>query len=123
LRSAAEVIVSDRSVLCHGDPGLPHIFVDSDMRVSGLIDWGMWHAGSAAGDLASVATIHAEAAFAAVLAGHGESSTDPELRQAILCCTVAQLVGQTSWLIRSEQTALLPDSAVKIRQALADLSN
>lgn len=124
LENAAELLIIDRPVLCHGDFGHEHIFVDDDMRISGLIDWGMWAAGSAASDLAAVATRHTESTFAAVLSGHsGESPGDPELRRAILCCAVAQLVGLTRWHVQSNQTALLPRSAARIRQALADLSD
>lgn len=122
MHNASSVIVPDRPVLCHGDLGHEHVFVDDDMRVCGLIDWGMWHAGSAADDLAAVRTRHSETAFAAVLSGHsGESSADPEFRRAILCCALAQLVGQTCWLIRSQQGALLPAAAAGIRGALAEL--
>lgn len=123
LRNAADVLITDQSVLCHGDFGHEHIFVDEDMRISGLIDWGMWGAGSAASDLAAVWIRHSDTAFAAVLSGHnGALPVDPEFRREILCCALALFVGQTGWLIRSEQTALVPACATGIRRVLADLS-
>ena len=34
-----------RPVLCHGDLGMDHIFVDDALTVTGIIDFGMWQGG------------------------------------------------------------------------------
>lgn len=41
--------------LCHGDLNTEHVFVDDQLRVSGMIDWGMWCGGSLIMELATMA--------------------------------------------------------------------
>ena len=41
-------------VLCHGDLHPRHVFVDDDLEVTTLIDWGMWHGGDPAGEFVGV---------------------------------------------------------------------
>lgn len=114
------LLVPDKPVLCHGDLGPEHVFLDGDLHVCGLIDWGMWNAGSAAGDLASVAIRHDDADFVAVAVGHGGPFVDvAESRQAVLPCLIAQLIGHAEWYLTSGQAALLPPSIAALRRALA----
>lgn len=69
----------DAPVLCHGDLSSEHLFVDAELRVVGLIDWGQWCAGPAASDLADLAMRHPAADRDAVRAGYGISA-DPGCR-------------------------------------------
>jgi aminoglycoside phosphotransferase (APT) family kinase protein len=116
---APDFPVSDHPVLCHGDLGPEHIFVDSDLRVCGLIDWGMWNAGSAVGDLAAAAISHDEAGLAALIAGHNAGSpTDPAFWRAIRCSLIAHLVGNIGWYVASGQTAMLAPAGTALRRVL-----
>lgn len=103
-------------VLCHGDVSPQHVFIDSELRMVGLIDWGMWRAGSAASELASLALSHAPTDFTAILAGHDD--TDPAVRHSISWHAIAQATHQIAWLTTSGQTAELPRAARALRRAL-----
>lgn len=73
IRFVQEPIVplEDPPVLCHGDLSPEHVFVDADLRVVGLIDWGQWYAGSAGTDLAGLAPLYRTADLVDIHAGHG----------------------------------------------------
>ncbi|GAA2760133.1 phosphotransferase family protein [Actinopolymorpha rutila] len=74
----------DNFVLCHGDVSPEHVFVDAELRVCGLIDWGMWHGGSPIGELAYVAMVHEETDLTAVVEGHtGGSLDEPAFRRPL----------------------------------------
>ena len=78
-------------VLCHGDFTPDHVFVDHDLRVSDVIDFGMFGAGPAAGDLAFLNFRLTPEDFNAVIAGYGNES--PEFRRAIDLHTVGLAIG------------------------------
>lgn len=81
-------------VLCHGDLLPEHIFVDADLEVSDLIDWGMWHGGSPIGELAYLATRYSANDFATVVTGHGRwDPDDPTFREEIHRSAVNLLIG------------------------------
>jgi Ser/Thr protein kinase RdoA (MazF antagonist) len=108
----------DEPVLCHGDISPWHVYVDADLRVVGLIDWGLWHAGSALAELATEMIKNTEQDFAAIAAGHGGPVLDPENRAWILRRAIPQLVGQLGWLVRSGQTAELAGPADALRRII-----
>ncbi|MEQ4209349.1 phosphotransferase [Actinopolymorpha sp. B9G3] len=110
-------------VLCHGDLSPDHIFVDRDLRVRALIDWGMWSAGAAEDDLAEVAMRHTRADFDAVLEGHsGDAARDPALRQTISRALMMRTIAYLRWLLTSGQTGHLESGVVPLRRALTDLT-
>ncbi len=45
-------------VLCHGDLGMDHLFVDGDLNVTGIIDFGMWRGGPRELDAAVLTMYH-----------------------------------------------------------------
>jgi aminoglycoside phosphotransferase (APT) family kinase protein len=47
-------------VLCHGDLSMDHLFVDSDLNITAIIDWGLCQAGSPALDIAVLLMYHPE---------------------------------------------------------------
>ena len=47
-----------RPVLCHGDLGMDHIFVDDALKVTGLIDFGNWQGGPRELDFAVLTMYH-----------------------------------------------------------------
>lgn len=106
-------------VLCHGDLSPEHVFVDSELRVTGLIDWGLWHAGSAIGDLAYVSMGHDHADFAAIVRGHAtHDPDDPRFLRRIRLSIVNQAVGHIAWAVRVGA----PTQVGPLRQALAELT-
>lgn len=123
LSDAPDLPVSDEPVLCHGDLGDEHVFIDSHLKVCGLIDWGMWSAGSAVGDLAAAAISHDDTGFAAIVAGHNAGSpTDPAFWRAIRCSLVARLVANIGWYVTSGQTAMLEPTGTTLRRVLNDIA-
>lgn len=68
-------------VLCHGDVSPEHVFVDQQLRVVGVIDWGMWYAGSPTSELASLPLGKPADDFDAVISGHGPSRIDSHSRR------------------------------------------
>jgi aminoglycoside phosphotransferase (APT) family kinase protein len=112
---------ADEPALCHGDVSPEHVFVDSDLRMVGLIDWGMWHAGSAVSELAGLALTHTPADLDAILTGHGDAPTDADLRQAIARHAVARATAHIRWLVTSGQTAEFHRLATALRSAVAAL--
>lgn len=85
-------------VLCHGDLHSAHVFVDDDLEVCGIIDWGLWHGGSAIGELATMSMAYKPADFGAILTGHGTSLDDhPTLRRRLALSVINQAVGHVAW--------------------------
>ncbi len=110
-------------VLCHGDVTPDHIFLDSDLRVSGLIDWGMWHGGSRVGELAYVASwAFAEADLAALLEGYDSSMGGRSLWRAIALSLVNQLVGHIAHHVSIGDIDGTASVTEVLRRALAELS-
>jgi aminoglycoside phosphotransferase (APT) family kinase protein len=120
LEHLADVSVDD-PVLCHGDVLPEHVFVDDEVRVVGLIDWGMWHAGPSVSELAGLSLTSTTTDFNAIAAGHGDGRTDPTLRRLIARYAVAKVTGQLAWLVTSGQTAELIRPTAALRSALTTL--
>lgn len=111
----------DPPVLCHGDLSSEHLFVDAELRIVGLIDWGQWSAGPAASDLADLAMRHPAADRDAVLAGYGFPA-DPGSRGQIWWYAITRSIGQIRWLVDSGQTEELPRLAATLRHALHSMA-
>lgn len=111
-------------VLCHGDATPEHIFVNSDLVISGLIDWGMWHGGSPIGELAYVASwAYAEADLAALLGGYGEDYADVQsVGRAMAISLVNQLVGHIAHHVSLGDNDGTVSNTRALRRALARLS-
>lgn len=108
----------DHPVLCHGDVSPHHVFIDHDLRIVGLIDWGMWHAGSAVSELAGIALTHTAADFDAILTGHDDGPIDPAFHALMAWHKVAQATHQIAWLVSSGQTAELTRTAAALQNVL-----
>ena len=78
-------------VLCHGDFTPDHVFVDSELNVSGVIDFGMYNGGPAVGDLALLAFSLTTDDLDAVLDGY--ANVDSRFRYAIDLHCVGLAVG------------------------------
>lgn len=105
-------------VLCHGDISPEHVFVDGDLRVSGLIDWGMWHAGSRLGELATMTTTFGWPALDTVLSGYGDVSGDGEVHRQIATVQAVQLIGHIAHHTRLGDADGAARTVAATRQAL-----
>lgn len=84
-------------VLCHGDLHGGHVFVDHDLEVSGVIDWGLWHGGSAVGELATMATAYEAIDLDAMFEGYGIGVQDQDLGRRLALSVINQAVGHIAW--------------------------
>lgn len=84
-------------VLCHGDLHAGHVFVDDDLDVSGLIDWGLWHGGSAVDELGTMSTAYESADFEAMMDGYGIDHQDQDLRRRLAVSVINQAIGHIAW--------------------------
>lgn len=110
---------SDAPVLCHGDISPVHVFVDDDLHVSSIIDWGMWSGRSPIADLAQIAIHHDAPDFTAIVDGYGGPLQDPAFRQSLCAWTVALAVEDLSWHLSVGNGAGLAPNAAAVRWALA----
>lgn len=60
-----------RPVLCHGDLGADHLFVDDDLNLVGVIDFGMVQGGAPALDVGVLQMFHPEVELAWLAEGYG----------------------------------------------------
>lgn len=115
-----QILLKDRPtgedpVLCHGDISPEHVFVDSDLNVVGLIDWGMWSAGAAVAELAGLAVKLSEPDYLAIVTGYQQHDIRAD---SMNWHAIAQLVHQIDWLVSSEQTEELERPATALREHL-----
>ncbi|WP_161606133.1 phosphotransferase family protein [Microlunatus speluncae] len=109
-------------VLCHGDLHSAHVFVDDDLEVCGIIDWGLWHGGSAVGELATMMMGYDRPDFEAILAGHGSDGADgPGLRQRLARSVIIQAIGHIAWHESIGNADGTAHYVTALRGALADL--
>lgn len=106
-------------VLCHGDVSPHHVFIDRELQVVGLIDWGMWHAGSAVSELAGLALTSTTTDFHAIQAGHGNARPDSAAHRLMSWHAIAQATHQIAWLLTSGQSAELDRAVTALRNALS----
>jgi aminoglycoside phosphotransferase (APT) family kinase protein len=61
-------------VLCHGDLRAEHVFVDDQLRVCSVIDWGYFQGGPALLDVATLRIFHSDVPTRWIMAGYGDKS-------------------------------------------------
>lgn len=109
-------------VLCHGDLHAAHVFVDTDLDVSRMIDWGLWHGGTAIGDLAYLSMRYEAPDLDAILTGHGAGRmTDPAFRRRLALSVVNQAIGHLAWSQSIDNTVDTTQNITALRTALANL--
>lgn len=110
-------------VLCHGDLHAGHVFVDTDLKVSGVIDWGMWHGGSKIGELGAICMQYQPSDVDAILTGYGsDRADDPALVRRLALAVLNQAIGHIAW---HESIGNVRGSAhyvQAVRTALAEIS-
>lgn len=111
-------------VLCHGDVSPEHVFVDEDLRVSAVIDWGLWSGGVPVEDLAWIAMHQTDSDFGAVVEGYGRYRLDdPFFGEAIRQSIVERSIGAIAWNTSIGHTEAVAAMAAVLRRALANGTN
>ena len=83
-------------VLCHGDLGMDHIFIDDALEVTGVIDFGMWQGGPRELDFAVLGMYHPDALLAwlePTYTGLHAGPFDGEFHRRVLIEQVAVMMG------------------------------
>lgn len=111
-----------RPVLCHGDLHAAHVFVDDDLEVCGVIDWGLWHGGSAVSDLAAASMLHDPQHFEAILTGHFTigSAAPSDLRLRLSVAIINQAIGHIAWHVNIGNAEGTAHYVARLRAALVD---
>lgn len=120
VRRSPDVPPRSDPVLCHGDLHGAHVFVDDELEVRGVIDWGLWHGGGRIGDLAMTSTKYGEPEFAAILAGYGVDP-DSDFRERLARAVISQSIPHLAWHDSIGNTRGRAHYADQIRSALARL--
>ena len=114
----------DPPVLCHGDISAEHLFVDADLAVTGLIDWGMWSGGTTADELAALSLRLDDDDFSTVLAHHSAAAHSVlDLRRKVATSVLTQSIGELAWIIRSSQSARRQRLSNAVRRAISELQS
>ena len=79
--------------LCHGDLGMDHLFVDNDLNVTGVIDFGMWRGGPCELDFAVLRMYHPDVSLAWLEAGYGAGPFDKDFYRRVLSEQIAVGMG------------------------------
>jgi aminoglycoside phosphotransferase (APT) family kinase protein len=109
-------------VLCHGDLHAGHVFVDDDLEVCGVIDWGLWHGGSRIGELGAISMLYEPAAAESIIAGYSLNDEDqPGSRQRIALAVINQAVGHIAWHQSVGNVAGTAHYVGALRSALAEI--
>jgi len=105
-------------VLCHGDLHAAHVFLD-DHRVTGIIDWGLWHGGSIIDDLSSMSMVHDQGDVDAILAAHGPPiGVGDDLRDRLALSVVHQALGHIAWHVDIGNERGVDHYVTRLRSAL-----
>ena len=110
-------------VLCHGDFSAEHVFVDQDLHVSGVIDWGMWRSSSAVSDLA-VASLHlGQDDFDPLVNGHSYAMADqPTMVRQLDVSIITEALGHIAWSQSVGDTGGNISTVSAVRKALRRLA-
>ena len=111
------------NVLCHGDFSAEHVFVDQHLRLSGVIDWGMWRSSSAVSDLA-VASLHlGQDDFDALVNGHSYAMADqPTMVRQLDVCIITEALAHIAWSQSVGDTSGTVSTVSAVRKALHRLA-
>lgn len=119
-----EPVAHGAAILCHGDISPDHVFIDDDLQISGLIDWGMWAGGSTTADLANASLRNTDDDFAAIVQGHGTGSFDERsFRRGIALATLAEMAGTMAHHQRIGDTNGMPSAVNRLRRVLTEFTD
>lgn len=109
-------------VLCHGDLSPKHIFVDDELRVTGVIDFGDTHAGSPVDDLAVLRVRGPALSLDSLLAGFRRTDIDG-FRQRLDLHTLLIALGSLAIGVDENDAACVQRVVPLIRRILTALQH
>jgi len=86
-----------------------------------VIDWGLWHGGSAIDDLSSIFMLYEPADFNAILAGYGTPSDAPGFHRRLALAVINLAVGHIAWHESIGNPAGTAHYVVSLRSALTEI--
>lgn len=108
--------------LCHGDFSPEHVFVDEDLQVSGVIDWGLWRSSSAVADLAVASWLLEPQDSDALVEGHNARTVGRVTARDLDATIAAQAIPHIAWAQSVGDAAGLSRTVPSMRQALRRLA-
>jgi aminoglycoside phosphotransferase (APT) family kinase protein len=118
LISEMKVQEPQKSVLCHSDISFSHLFVDEDLNITALIDWGMCRGDVRALDIAGLLTYHPELELSWMLQGYAPEISEKDFRQEILVQQANALVAMMAYAVREGYQDDLGQMAAEARAVL-----
>lgn len=103
-----DTFICSQPVLCHGDYLPEHIFVDNDLKISAIIDFGMFEGNSPVHDLAFFAIEAPSFSISSLIEGYGKSELfDDRFTERLL---LHMLMLEMGHLAHSVREGLKPES-------------
>ncbi|CAA9366046.1 MAG: hypothetical protein AVDCRST_MAG93-7984, partial [uncultured Chloroflexia bacterium] len=121
IHAVMPTLPTPEAVLCHGDLSTEHIFVDDQLRVCSVIDWGYFQGGSAVLDLAMLRMYHSEVPTAWIMKGYRDQSLFDSTFQLQLLVQLAGLqMGFLAHEMREGNSGITEVALPGIRATLAE---
>lgn len=95
-------------ILCHGDLGLDHLFVDDALNLTGIIDFGMWQGGPRELDFAMLRMYHPDVPLGWLESGYSEVPLDREFDRRVLIEQINVGTGFLAFDVRRGNVDYLP---------------
>lgn len=123
LHAYADEFPCSQPVLCHGDFTPEHIFVDSQLRISAVIDFGMYCGGPPVSDLAYLRYALPRDDLAAILTGYdGAEKDDDAFWRRLDLHALGLAIGNLASDVAKGNTAAARESADSLAAILRSLS-
>lgn len=107
-----------KPVLCHGDLGMDHLFVDGDLNVTGLIDFGMWRGGPRELDFAVLTMYHPDVSLGWLEKAYGTGSFGRDVYRRVLTERIAVGMGFLAHDLREGNADYLELALTGLRRSL-----
>ena len=105
-------------VLCHGDLGMDHLFVDESLDVSGIIDFGMWRGGPRELDFAVLTMYHPDVSLAWLESDYRVGPFDKTFYRRVLSEQIAVGTGFLAHDLRIGNADYLDLALLGLRESL-----
>jgi aminoglycoside phosphotransferase (APT) family kinase protein len=119
MEQAREQLRWEQPVLCHGDLSPEHVFVDDNLALSGLIDFGEFQGGSPLGDIAYFHDARPQFDLTLLQAGYGDRwPFGPALEERLLLNNIGVQIGYLAHFIRSNIAPEIAPGIAALRRTL-----
>ena len=109
----------DYAVLCHGDMEPDHLFVDDDLTLTGIIDFGEFHGGTPIHDFAILNMAEPQIDLMWLRAGYDNDALfEARFAERLLLHKLGWLMGYLAYLVDSDNHEERKAVAASLREAL-----